>query len=147
MSDKATRQRLRELAEAATPGARHAERFFRAGDTPNTPGRYRIFLLGAANPRTNSRDCDWTFDDAHFIAKCDRETILGLLSSLDRTEAVVTAAVEWRRGLVTLPDGRVVDSDDGNAEPDMMRPANRDVLVREIDAYLAADRLTKPGAK
>lgn len=79
---------LERLAKAATPGKRHAERFFREGDTPTTPGRYRIFLLGHSNPRTNSRDCDWTFEDAHFIAACDRETVLKLI-------AVARAAIKY----------------------------------------------------
>jgi hypothetical protein len=85
--DAAARERLRELAASATPGPWHFERFFREGDTPEGVARYRIFLLGHANPKTNSRDCDWTFSDAAFIAEA-RTAVPLLLASEARLRAL-----------------------------------------------------------
>ncbi len=76
-------------AKAATPGPRTAEQFWRQGDDHSKPSnRWRIFLLGADNPRTNSRDCDWTEGDARHIAAMDRETVVDLV-------AVYRAALAW----------------------------------------------------
>lgn len=89
MERKAARAAMTDLddlerkARAATPGPRIAEQFFREGDKPGTvAGRYRIFLLGADNPRTNSRDCDWTFADASYIAATAPDVVLALVAEL-----------------------------------------------------------------
>lgn len=89
---------LERLAMEATPGPRSAEPFYRAGDDETKPGhRWRIFLRGADNPRTNSRDCDWTERDARFIAAMDRERCLALLR-------VVRAAVALEKADIANAD-------------------------------------------
>ena len=88
MSDRLSR--LTSLLDKSTNAPWAAEAFWREGDDLNKPAfRWRVFLLGATNPRTNSRDCDWTETEAKLIAE--------MRNSIDAMTEVVTAAVEWSK--------------------------------------------------
>ncbi len=80
-----TDSELLALCNAATPGPWEAEQFGRYEDDP-TDLRWRIFLRGADNPQTNSRDCDWVQRDAAFIA-ASRTAVPELLERVRRLEA------------------------------------------------------------
>jgi hypothetical protein len=62
------------------------------------------------------------------------DTASDLEAEIDRLRRVVYAACAWRSGLVEV-GARLLDADDGNAEPEMKRPAAVRVLVDAIDAY------------
>lgn len=74
-------------------------------------------------------------DNVHPVFTDDTETILAraVLAVLP----VVQAALIWRHGVVDVGDGYLVDSDDGSAEPGMMRKPMRNDLVAAIDAMRA----------
>lgn len=50
--------------------------------------RWRIFLRGAQNPRTNSRDCDWTEADASGIART-RNNLTAMADQLEAAQREV----------------------------------------------------------
>lgn len=64
----------------------------------------------------------------------DLELLLAAVNTLPELLAVFEAVCAWRDSMVRLPDGRLVDADDGSSEPDMRRPPSREVLCVAIDA-------------
>jgi len=85
---------MAEDDERATKGSWYAEGFWRDSEgwtsKDERPHRWRIFLSGHENPRTNSRDCDWTEDDARAIdrlrnnARAAAEQLRGAVEEVER---------------------------------------------------------------
>lgn len=81
---------------------------------------------------------DWRATCKH-VEKCLAAVEADLAKHRDLVQQmrpVYEAAVEWRRQLVEV-NGYLHDSDDGNADQGLMRPAPRTVLARAIDSALA----------
>ncbi len=93
---------IADIIDKATPGPWRAEEFWRTADDCDPSGRWRIFLEGHSNPRTNSRDCDWTKDDAVFIAtaRSALPEALTVVRHLQDDNARLQAEVDRLRGLL-----------------------------------------------
>lgn len=92
----------RKHDERMTNGPWIEEFFYRDGDDLIKPHRWRIFLVGHDNPRTNSRDCDWNKHDAAGIAwmRTNLRAILDgyamALDAAERDEREFTSLIDTR---------------------------------------------------
>lgn len=87
-------KKLRELAEAATPGKRYTrdrltlvQVLIRTSMTTEK----EVAIVYCENPRYDAPDRQRWHDEADFIAALDRETVLALLDRLEAAERVCEA--------------------------------------------------------